>query len=70
VFTSDGVPALINVIKDYQQKEIMTGNKKYGIALKTIIIPAFRDIINAIIKEMSDEERKGIKLLIEGALNG
>ncbi len=70
VFTSDGVPALIKVIKDYQQKEFVTGNKKYGIALKTKIIPAFQDIINAIIKEMSEEERTGTKRLIEEALNG
>lgn len=70
VFTSDGVPALIRVIKDYQQKELVTGNKKYGIALKTKIIPAFQDIINAIIKEMSEEERTGTKRLIEEALNG
>ena len=70
VFTSDGVPALIRVIKDYQQKEFVTGNKKYSIALKTKIIPAFQDIINAIIKEMSEEERTGTKRLIEEALNG
>ncbi|MBQ7431334.1 hypothetical protein [Butyrivibrio sp.] len=70
VFTSDGVPALIKVIKDYQQKELITGNRKYGVALKTKIIPAFQDIINAIIKEMSEEERSGTKRLIEDALNG
>ena len=69
VFTSDGIPALIRVIKDYQQKESATGNKKYGIALKTKIIPAFQDIINAIIKGMSEVERAGTKKLIEEALN-
>lgn len=70
VFTSDGVPALVKVIKDYQIKELTTGNKKYGIALKTKIIPAFQDIINAIIKEMSEEDKAGIKKLIEETLNG
>lgn len=70
VFTSDGVPALVKVIKEYQLKELATGNKKYGIALKTKIIPAFQDIINAIIKEMSDKEKAGIKKKIEEDLNG
>lgn len=70
VFTSDGVPALIKVIKDYQIKELTTGNRKYGIALKTKIIPAFQDIINAIIKEMSEKDKAGTKQLIQEALNG
>ena len=70
VFTSDGVPALVRVIKEYQLKELTTGNKKYGIALKAKIIPAFQDIINAIIKEMSEEDKAGTKKLIEEALNG
>ena len=70
VFTTDGVPALVRVIKEYQLKELTTGNKKYGIALKAKIIPAFQDIINAIIKEMSEEDKAGTKKLIEEALNG
>ena len=70
VFTSDGVPALVRVIKDYQIKELATGNRKYGIALKTKIIPAFQDTINAIIKEMSEEDKAGTKKLIKEALYG
>jgi hypothetical protein len=70
VFTSDGVPALVKVIKDYREKEIITGNRKYGIALKTKIIPAFQEIINIIIKKMTEEEKAGIRKLIEEALNG
>lgn len=70
VFTSDGIPALVKVIKDYQIKELTTGNMKYGIALKTKIIPAFQDIINTIIREMSEEDKAGTKKLIEEALNG
>jgi hypothetical protein len=70
VFTSDGVPSLIKVIKDYRAKEMTTGNKKYGVALKSKIIPAFQDIINAIIREMSHEDKTGTKKLIEEALNG
>lgn len=70
VFTSDGIPALIKVIKEYQMKELMTGNKKYGIALKTKIIPAFQDIINAIIKDMTEQDKASTKKLIEEVLNG
>lgn len=70
VFTSDGIPALLKVIKDYQVKELITGNKKYGIALRTKIIPAFQDIINAVVKEMSEEDKVGTKKIIEEVLNG
>ena len=69
VFTNDGVPALVKVIKDYGEMEIITGNRKYGIALKTKIIPGFIEIINAIMKEMSEEEKAGTRKLIEEALN-
>ena len=70
VFTNNGIPALVKVIKDYRDKELITGNKKYGIALKTKIIPAFQNVINAIIKEMSEQDKAGTKKLIEEALNG
>ncbi len=70
VFTNDGVPALVKVIKDYEEMELITGNKKYRIALKTKIIPGFQEIINTIIKEMSEEEKAGTRKLIEEALNG
>ena len=61
---------MVKIIKNYQIKELSTGIKKYGIALKTKIIPAFQDIINAIVKEMSEEDKAGIKTLIEEVLNG
>lgn len=70
VFTSDGIPSLVKVIKDYMEKELITGNRKYGIALRTQIIPAFQEIINAIIKEMSEEDIAGTRKLIREALNG
>ena len=69
VFTRDGIPTLIKVIKDYQLKAQKTGNIKYKAALRQKIIPAFQDIINAIIKGMSEEEKAGIKLLIKENLN-
>lgn len=69
VFTSEGIPALVKVIRDYREKELITGNKKYGIVLKKKIIPAFQDIINTIIKEMSEEEKVATKKLIKEALD-
>lgn len=69
VFTSEGVPALVEVIKDYQRKFLSTGNMKYKAALKTKIVPAFQDIINAIIREMSEEEKAGMRKLLQEALN-
>lgn len=70
IFTSDGVPALIKVIKNYQRKWYETGNRKYEIALKTKIIPAFQNIINAVIQQMSEAEKSGTKKLIKECLNG
>jgi len=69
VFTNDGVPALIGVVKKYRDKAISTGDKKYEVALHKKIIPAFQYIINAVIKEMSKYEKEKIKLLITEALN-
>lgn len=70
VFTSEGIPALIKVIKDYKMQQKISDDKKYGVALKIKIIPAFQDIINDIIKEMSREDQMGLKRLIEEELNG
>jgi hypothetical protein len=69
IFTNDGIPSLVRVIKEYREKAISTGNIKYKVALNKKIIPAFQDIINAIIKEMSKHEKASIKLLISEALN-
>lgn len=70
VFTSDGIPALAKVIKDYKIKALTTGNKKYQIALNKKIYPAFYDIINAILKEMSEKDREGLKKLMGEVFNG
>ena len=70
IFTSEGIPALIRVIKEYQEKALRTGNKKYEAVLKKKIIPEFQNIINEIIKEMSDADKKGLQQLITEGLNG
>lgn len=69
VFTNDGIPSLGRVIKAYREKALGTGNIKYKVALNKKIIPAFQEVINAVIKEMSKHEKESIKLLISEALN-
>lgn len=69
IFTSEGIPSLINVIKEYHRKERATGDSKYGTALRKHIIPAFQEMINALLKEMSDREKTGMRKLLEEAFD-
>ena len=69
VFTSEGIPALIRVIKEYNSKEDTTGRNKYKVALKQKIIPAFQEIINEVMKDMSQQEKIGLKRLIMEGMN-
>ncbi|PKM51949.1 MAG: hypothetical protein CVV02_04885 [Firmicutes bacterium HGW-Firmicutes-7] len=69
VFTNDGIPSLVRVVKEYREKANRTGNKKYEVALNKKIIPAFQDIINTIIKEMSKREKESTKILVLEAFN-
>ncbi len=68
VFTREGVPSLLRVIKEFREKPDPTGKNKYKLALKKIIIPAFQSIINEVLKEMSDQDKQGIKKMIEEGL--
>ena len=68
IFTAEGIPALLKVIKEYNEKIDYTGNDKYKLALETVIIPAFQDIINEIIRIMPQEEEKSILKYIEDKL--
>lgn len=69
VFTGEGVPSLLEVIKGYNEKYIATGDIKYKAALRKVIIPAFQDIINAVVKNMNPEERAGVRQLITESMN-
>lgn len=69
IFTSEGIPALVNVIKEYHRKEQAAGDGKYGTVLRKHIIPAFQEIINALLKEMSDREKTGMRKLLEEAFD-
>ena len=69
IFTREGIPALLKVIRDYTWKGRASGNKKYIVALRRYIIPAFQDVLNGIIREQGENERTAIKRMIEEALN-
>lgn len=69
VFTSEGVPALVRVIRDYAEKARHTGDKKYEAALRKCIIPAFQDVMNAVIREMSGAEKASTRKLLEEVLH-
>lgn len=68
VFTSDGLPSLLKVIKSYKEKAD-AGNVKYKAALKQKILPAFYEILNAAMEEMSRQEKESVKVLIREGLN-
>lgn len=69
VFTKYGYKALLEVIRDYKICAD-AGDVKKGSVLQQIIMPRFRDIINALMREvhMEQNERKGLRLMLEEAL--
>ena len=69
VFTGEGVPALARVIRDYAEKARRTGDKKYEVALRKYIIPAFQDVLNDVIREMSGAEKASTRKLLEEVLH-
>ncbi len=69
VFTAEGLPSLIKVVEDYYNKYLKTGNVKYRLILDNKIKPAFQDIIKALLKEMSEEEKNSIKLMLKEGLD-
>ena len=69
VFTSEGIPALARVIRDYAEKARCTEDKKYEAALRKYIIPAFQDVLNDVIREMSGAEKVSIRKLLKEVLH-
>ena len=65
----EGVPALARVIRDYAEKAQRTGDKKYEAALRKYIIPAFQDVLNDVIREMSSAEKASTRKLLEEVLH-
>ncbi len=69
IFTAEGVPSLLRVLRDYTGKYRRTGNMKYAAALKKCIIPAFQEILNDVIRGMADDEKGAVRKLIEEGLD-
>ena len=69
IFTAEGIPSLLRVLRDYAGKYRRTGNVKYAAALKKCIIPAFQEILNDVILGMADDEKGAVRKLIEEGLD-
>lgn len=69
IFTAEGIPSLLRVLRDYAGKYRRTGNVKYAAALKKCIIPAFQEILNDVIRGMADDEKGAVRKLIEEGLD-
>lgn len=69
IFTAEGIPSLLRVLRDYAGKYGRTGNVKYAAALKKCIIPAFQEILNDVIRGMADDEKGAVRKLIEEGLD-
>lgn len=67
IYTRDGLEALLEVMNDYM-KEADNGDVKSEEILKQDLIPHFKDIISAQLKEMSVQERKVIEKKIRRVL--
>ena len=61
VLTTDGIPALLDVLKEYKRLYVETGNKKYQVVLYKHIKPFYQDIINEIMRNMNKEERTSLR---------
>lgn len=66
VFTRYGYRALLEVIYEYKVGADAGDGKKAAV-LQQIIMPNFRDVINALMKEvnMNKNERAGMRLMLE-----
>ena len=69
IFTAEGIPSLLRVLRAYAGKYGRTGNVKYAAALKKCIIPAFQEILNDVIRGMADDEKGAVRKLIEEGLD-
>lgn len=69
ILSSEGIPALARVIRDYVEKAQRTVDKKYEAALRKYIIPAFQDVLNDVIREMSSSEQVSTRKLLKEVLH-
>ena len=66
VFTRFGYRALLEVIGEYVQAAV-SGDVKMAAALKSVIMPRFKNIINTLMKDMHipQKERTILKVMLE-----
>lgn len=69
IFTREGLLSLVNVIREYRARDLASGDSKYGIALRKYIIPAFQDVLNELLKEMSSGQKEAVRALLKEALD-
>lgn len=71
VFTRFGYRALLEVIGEYVQAAAF-GDMKMAVALKSVIMPRFRAIINVVMKDMHipREERAALRFMMEEVIDG
>lgn len=71
VFTRFGYRALLEVIGEYVQAAAF-GDVKMAVALKSVIMPRFRTIINTLMqdKHIPQKERAAMKIMLEEVLDG
>lgn len=71
VFTRFGYRALLEVISEYVQAAA-SGDVKMAVALKSVIMPRFRTIINTLMqdKHIPQKERAAMKIMLEEVLDG
>ncbi len=71
VFTRYGLVPLLEVLKEFKEMA-ESGDKKAASVLKQVLLPRYKNIINAIMRDtdMSQSDRNGIKSLMEDILHG
>ena len=70
VFSASGIPALVGVIRDYQEKYRRTGNRKYASILKNVLVPNWKAIGTELKMMMSESEGKEFGGYLKEVLNG
>lgn len=66
VFTRNGIIPLTKILVDYMGKA--KKDRKASSVLNQILIPKFQSVINSIMKDMTECDRKGVRNLIETVL--
>lgn len=69
ILTKEGIPAIIRVLKECEQKNDPTGKNKYQALLRTLYIPNFQQIINEFAREMNKADKQGFIAHIQEKLD-